>query len=199
MFHDLSQTLKAILSQPKLPIELKATQISFERPDGKFTTQQNTLNLFLYDIRENVELRDNTLLVEHHRTEGKATIHHPSMRVDCTYLVTVWTGVGQEIMALQEHQLLGQVLQVLSCYPTIPKSFLQGELQQQPIPLPLSVGTGDRQKNSTEFWSALGIPPRAAFAVTITLCVDPWAALVAPPEEVKLVTERTFNLTLDEI
>lgn len=197
MFHDLSQTLRAMLTQSGLSTELKAAQISFERPDGKFTTHQTTLNLFLYDIRENVELRDNAPIVASDRTEGKAILHRPPLRIDCTYLITVWTGTGQEVMALQEHQLLGQVLQVLACYPVIPNALLKGELAQQPIPLPLLISTGDRQKNSTEFWSALGIPPRASFAVTITLCVDPLAALVTPPEEVELVKERTFNLTLD--
>jgi hypothetical protein len=85
MFHDLSQTLKAILSQSGLPTELKVIQISFDRPDGKFIPQQTTLNLFLYDIRENVELRDSTPLMESDRVQGRAVIHRPPARVDCTF------------------------------------------------------------------------------------------------------------------
>jgi Pvc16 N-terminal domain len=78
MFHDLSQTLKAILSQSGLPTELKVIQISFDRPDGKFIPQQTTLNLFLYDIRENVELRDSTPLMESDRVQGRlSSIVHP--------------------------------------------------------------------------------------------------------------------------
>jgi Pvc16 N-terminal domain len=193
MISDLSQTLLKILSQPGLPPELTDAQVIFDRPTGQFSPQQTAINLFLYDLRENVELRDNQPLVQRDLALGLATIRRPPLRVDCTYLVTVWTMTGQDV-ALQEHRLLGQILQIFCRYPDIPKPFLQGQLKQQPFPVPLAIHCGDRLKNSSEFWTSLGIPPRAFLAVTATIAIDPLPDPSDPLTPERLVTETVLQL-----
>ncbi|BAY26510.1 hypothetical protein NIES2100_63260 [Calothrix sp. NIES-2100] len=138
MIDDLSKTLKAILTQPGLPAELANVMIMFDRPVENFNPQQTAINLFLYDIRENLELRSNEPSIE--RNNGQAVIIRPPLRMDCTYLITAWPFGGTEL-ALQEHRLLSQVLQVLSRYHTIPKQFLQGSLSEQEPPLPLTISS----------------------------------------------------------
>jgi len=59
MIQDLSQTLRAILTQPGLPSELSAAHIVFDRPGDTFNPSQTVIDLFLYDLRENLELRSN--------------------------------------------------------------------------------------------------------------------------------------------
>jgi phage antirepressor YoqD-like protein len=59
MIRDLSQTLRAILTQPGLPAELAAAQIAFDRPTEQFNPSQTTVDLFLFDVQENKELRSN--------------------------------------------------------------------------------------------------------------------------------------------
>jgi Pvc16 N-terminal domain len=190
MISDLSQTLLKILSQPNLPMELADSQVMFDRPTGQFNPQHTAIDLFLYDLRENVELRDNAPLIERDRTLGQATIRCPPIRMDCTYLLTAWTMTGQDI-ALQEHRLLSQLFQVLSRYPEIPKPFLQGQLKQQPFPVPLMIHCGDRLKNVSEFWTSLGIPPRVFWAVTATIAIQP-----LPDPNQPLMPERLVEKTV---
>jgi hypothetical protein len=171
MIRDLSQTLRAILTQSNLPSELARAQIVFDRPTEQFKPSQTSVDVFLYDIRENVELRSNEPIVE--RQNGQAVIHSPPMRVACSYLITAWpVGVSGDELFLQEHRLLSQALQVLSRYPTIPQQFLQGSLRQQEPPLPMLTSHIDNLKTTGEFWTALGNQLRPSISVTVTISMD---------------------------
>jgi hypothetical protein len=44
----------------------------------------------------------------------------------------------------------------------------------QPYPLTTAVGQNPEGRSSSEFWSALGVPPRPAFSVTVTLTAEPF-------------------------
>ncbi len=177
MIRDLSLTLKSILSQSGLPPELAAAQIVFDRPSENFNPQQTTVDLFLYDIRENVELRNNEPIIT--RSNGQVTTHPSPLRVACSYLITAWPVGGPEL-PLQEHRLLGQVLQVLSRYPMIDASFLQGSLVGQEPPLPMVAMHPDALKNLSEFWTALGSRMRPSLTVTVTISMDVLMPEVAP-------------------
>lgn len=177
MLRDLSETLGAILSQPGLPTELAAAHILFDRPVESFSPSQTAINLFLYDIRENMGLRSNEPVIG--RNDGQAIIRRPPLRVACTYLVTAWPVGGTEL-ALQEHRLLGQVLQTLARYPLIPEVFLRGSLVgQQPAP-PLMAARLDDLKNPHEFWTAIGNKLRTSITVTVTIALETFPTETAP-------------------
>ncbi len=177
MIRDLSQTLRAILTQPGLPAELAAAQIVFDSPSELFHPNQTTVNLFLYDLRENVDLRSSEPVVT--RSNGQATTTPPPLRLSCTYLVTAWAVGGAET-ALQEHQLLSEVLQVLSRYATIPPSFQQGSLVGQTPPLPMVALHPDALKNIAEFWTSLGNKLRPSLSVTVTIALPVLAPVTGP-------------------
>jgi hypothetical protein len=189
MIRDLSHTLGAMLDDPGLATtfpELATAQISFERPSEPFNPGQTTVDLFLYDIREDVELRSNEPTVT--RTNGQATIRRPPLRVACSYLVTAWPVGGAEL-PLQEHRLLSQVLQVLSRHPTIPASFLQGTLVGQEPPLPLVVAQANGLQDPADFWTALGNKLRPSLTVTATIALE-----IFGPETAPLVISRDLSL-----
>lgn len=169
MIRALSETLQAILDQPGLPNELAEAEIVFDRPVAQFNPQKTCINLFLYDIRENLELRSNESTIE--RQDGRTIIRRPAMRVACTYLITAWVVGGTEV-ALQEHRLLSQIFQALSRYDTIPNTFLQGDLRGQEPPMPMIVTSADGLKNPAEFWTSLGTPLRASLAVMVTISMQ---------------------------
>jgi len=177
MIRDLSETLRKILTQTGLPPELAAVQIVFDCPTEPFNPPQTTVDLFLYDIRENVELRSNEPSTE--RLNGQARIHRPPMRVACSYIVTAWPKGGAEL-ALQEHRLLSQLLQVLSQYPTIPEDFLQGGLKGQEPPMPMMTSQADGLKNPAEFWTALGHKLRPSLTVTATISMPVFTEVIGP-------------------
>ncbi len=193
MIRDLSETLRALLDDPALATalpELAAAQIVFDRPTEQFNPAQTTVNLFLYDIRENLELRSSEPLLE--RNNGQAIIHPPPLRVACSYLVTAWPVGGAELF-LQEHRLLSQTLQALSRHPTIPASFLQGALVGQQPPLPLLTAQADGIKDPADFWTAIGNKLRPSIGVTVTIAMERFAPVTAPlviTEQVRL-GERT--------
>ena len=183
MIDDLSRTLRAILTQKGLSTELAAAQILFDHPSETFNPQQTTVDLFLYDIREDLELRSNQEVIE--RKNGQVIAHRPPLRVACSYLVTAWP-VGGTDVALQEQRLLSQVLQVFSQLPTIPASFLQDSLRGQSPPLPMVTALVDPQKNLSEFWTALGSRLRPSLTLTATIAID----LIPPQIDTMVSSER---------
>jgi Pvc16 N-terminal domain/Carboxypeptidase regulatory-like domain len=175
MIRDLSETLKAVLKDPTFTAvfpELAAADIVFDRPVEPFTPPRTTIDVFLYDVRESLELRSNEYTVD---IVGNQAITHPAaLRLACSYLVTAWPVGGAEL-ALQEHRLLTQVLRVLSRYPMIPATFLKGSMVSQDPPLPMVALHPDALKNLAEFWSSLGSKIKASLTVTVTISVPVFA------------------------
>lgn len=163
MISDLSRALRAMLSQPGLPPDLAAAQIVFDRPSDSFSPTQASVDLFLYDIREARDF-----------AAGSVPGGPPARSLACTYLVTAWPVGGPEL-ALQEQQLLGDVLQVLSAQLTIPEQFLRGQLAGQSPPPQLLVLHPDASKSTAEFWSSLGSKLRPSLGVTVTIRLPAFA------------------------
>jgi hypothetical protein len=211
MIRDLSETLKAVLQDPTFTLvfpELAAADIIFDRPLDPFNPPKTTIDLFLYDVRENLELRSNEYTVA--KINGQSITHPAALRLACSYLVTAWPVGGAEL-SLQEHRLLTQVLRVLSRYPIIPGSFLQGSLVGQDPPLPMVALHPDALKNLSEFWSSLGSKMKASLTVTVTISVPVFADITdflvtthttkylngngVPPETVQHVGGRVLDQT----
>jgi hypothetical protein len=172
MIRDLSETLQALLSQPGIQPELAAAQITFDPPRDPFTPAQTSVDVFLFDIRENVNLR---FTERENRTVGAGIVQsRPPLRVTCSYLITAWP-VGVPDLTLAEHRLLSQVLQLLSRFPLVPASFLQGSLVGQQPPVQMQIAHPDDMRNASEFWAAVGnrLRPSIVAAATITMPVFP--------------------------
>jgi hypothetical protein len=168
MIQDLSKTLQTVLTQPGVPPPLNNALISFDRPDEAFKPTQTTLNVFLYDLRENLELRSNELVVD--KSNAQAVTRKPPLRLSCSYLITAWPSGGLST-ALQEQLLLSQVLQVFGRFPQIPDALLQGTLAGQEPPLPMVTLHPDALKSLSEFWTSLGTTFRASVTVTVAISV----------------------------
>lgn len=204
MFQDLDATLQAMLNDPAAPTELRNADVSFEPPDKNFTPAQATVNLFLYEVKENRELRDPVPIFE--RVGGILVRRPPPLRVDCSYVVTTWSNQVGAAKTAEEHLLLSQALVWLSRFPTIPDTYFQGSMVGQPFPPPLWTAQMEANKNSVgEFWSALGISPKSAFYVTATIAMDLDVQVEAGPpvvtkelilkdKEVPAVEERVYQI-----
>ena len=178
MFQDLDSTLSKILNDVAMqapPIappltELLAADVAFITPDKGFKPGTPTVNLFLYDVKENRELRDPTPITV--KVGNDFVTRQPPVRVDCSYIVTAWSLPASEVNTQIEHQLLAQALLWLTRFPTIPATYLQGTLLNQLYPPPIYVAQVDPNKNAGEFWDALAIPPRPAFYLTVTVAME---------------------------
>lgn len=180
MFQDLDSTLKKILDDSAMTLppiapplnELLAAEISFITPDKAFLTAdpKPAVNLFLYDVKENRELRDPSPIIE--KTGTGFMRRQPPVRLDCSYVVTAWSKLTNESQVVEEHRLLAQALLWLTRFPTIPAKYLQGTMTNQLFPPLMWVAQIDPNKNAGEFWDALDVPPRAAFYVTVTIAME---------------------------
>jgi len=184
MLHDLDATLKKMLDDAGSPTELRNAEVSFETPDKTFSPEQPTVNLFLYEVKENRELRDPVPITE--KLGDMFVRRRPPLRVDCSYLVTAWSRATGAARVAEEHQLLSQGFLWLSRFPTIPAAYFAGSLVGQPFPPPTLVAQMDGTKNTGEFWSALGVPPRPYFNLVVTIAMD---LAVQTPEGPPVVTK----------
>ena len=162
MLDDLDRTLRVVI-RAEVP-DLPEDHLHFEPPDGDFTPAVPAINLFLYDVRENRELRTNEWQLDR-PGNGQVTKQRAARRVDCSYLITAWAGDP-----LSEHLLLGQVLRALLRSPVIAGDDVQGALAGQQ--LPTSILQPALLQGIGEFWQAMGNKPRAAVHLTVTVAVD---------------------------
>lgn len=189
MIDDLDKTLAALLRRELAPGLAEQIQISFEAPDDRFPPQSVTtpaIDLFLYDVRENLELRSNDVLLDW-QSDGTAHRHMP-VRIDTSYLITAWPREGLANPAQDEHRLLGEVMRVLLRHRTLPQELLHGVLADSDLPLPVSTLQPGRLQSLGEFWQAMGGKPKAAINFAVTLSID-----VAKLVEMQFATERVFR------
>jgi hypothetical protein len=194
LFDDLDLTLKKLLDDPAAPGQLRDADVSFETPGKDYAPGEATINLFLRGVHEDLALRDPVPIVE--RSDGGFLRREPPLRVECSYLVTTWapTDQGGPVKVSAEHRLLGLALAWLRRFPTIPPAYLQGGLADQPIAPPTLLARPEGGRDVGEFWTALGIPPRPALDLSVTVSLDlAVAAAEGPP-----VTTATLRLVPEE-
>src|SRR5215469_4482999 len=179
MIDDLDRTIEQLLRHELAPSLVEQVAISFAAPDSEFPPASVTLpaiDLFLYDIRENLELRSQQWIIER-QDNGTATKQRAPVRVDCSYLITAWSSESSTSRALDEHRLLSEVMTALLRHPVLPDVLLQGSLKAQEVPLPSSTLQPGRLQSVGEFWQALGGKPKAALNYTVTISVLPDRAI----------------------
>lgn len=187
MIHDLDDTLAALLKH-ELPPEFQEegqspASVSFDTlHKGAQQSSALILNLFLYDIRENRDLRTNEWEMERHA--DRATKKRSPVRVECSYLITAW---GSNTKT--EHQLLGAAMKALLRHATIPSAFLKGSLVQQDMPLPTACLQPSYLQSLGEFWQAMNSEPKAALNYTVTISVGVIDELIEAP----IVLQRVFG------
>jgi hypothetical protein len=193
MLDDLDQTVEALLTH-ELHSSLPSVTISFAAPDSEFPPSSVTLpaiNCFLYDVRENRELRSNEWQVDR-QSDGSIVRRRPPTRVTCAYLISAWPGAANPNPSQDEHYILGQVMLALLRYPTVPADLLQGSLAGQQPPLPTTALQPAHLHGYGEFWQAIGNKPKAMLHYTVTISVDPFdAGIQAPP-----VVEKVLRMQL---
>ena len=198
MLYDLDLTLKALLEDeiPQFFQPEASTQvaISFMTPDAEFVNQlaRPAVNLFLYDIQENKELRSSNWRVTRQngdRANGNMTAlkEPPLARVDCSYLITAWPRNAVEVEI--EHQLLSSVMQVLMRYPKLPASALRGSLRHQAPPVRAKALGNAKLQSLGEFWQAIGGKPKATLSYSVTLAMPVHKQV----QEMPLVLQTTIN------
>lgn len=179
MFDDLDRTIEALLKAELAPDVASQVSISFATPDESFPPQGlslPTINLFLFEVRENASLREVEPLRQ--RLADGTTVCIPApVHVDCHYLVTA-VAVVQAGSVMDEHHILGAALTALLRYRVLPAAVLQGSLVGLTPPVRALAIRQDATPSTIDLWHALKGTPRAALHYTLTVAVD-----VGPPQD----------------
>jgi hypothetical protein len=189
VLHDLDATLAALLDSE---LAVRNVTISFAAPDDQFppsSVRLPAIAFFLYEVRENVDLRTNQWELDR-QPNGVTTRKRPPVRVDCSYLITAWPSESAPNPAQDEHRLLGEVMKVLLRHRRIPEAYLRGELVGQDPTMPARIVGADQLRSLGEFWQAMGGKPKATLHYTVTLSVD----VFEPAEVGPAVTDKVIEI-----
>jgi hypothetical protein len=186
MIDELDEVLKKLLIR-ELPIQNGEVDIQFDQPKREWSSRVSrpTLNIFLYDIRENQKLRQTQPMWETERDlNGNATQRRKPVRVDLHYMLTAWATEPED-----EHRLLSRALMALFRFANLPEDLLTEELQTQGKQIPVMAAQYSELNNSTDIWNVLDNEMRPAISLIITLSIDPYAPLTVP-----LVRQREIRI-----
>jgi hypothetical protein len=183
MIHDVDETLRRILESDVLPGS--DVTVTFEAPTKDWAARRSgpTLNVYLYDIREDVKRRE----VMYERVGGAITAtsaRQPARMFRLAYLMTAWT-----VRPEDEHRLLSACLECFLRYDALPRESLVGGLAEAGISTLATIAQppGDQRK-ATDIWSAIGGELKPSLDLVVTAPFVPGreislaAPVDAPPE-----------------
>ncbi|MBN2145915.1 MAG: DUF4255 domain-containing protein [Anaerolineales bacterium] len=176
MIDDLDEVLRRLLIR-EIPIKNGEVEIKFDQPKREWSARLSrpTLNIFLYDVRENLKLRGSENWQISRHKDGTVSQKRNPVRVDLHYMITAWANDPDD-----EHRLLARVLMALFRQPHLPKDLLTPSLQNQPVPITLQIAQEADLDKPTDVWNTIDNELKPAVALTITLVLDPYEPIVAP-------------------
>lgn len=190
MIHELDATLEKIIYETGR-ISRRDIDIGFDIPTSEWSAKLNkpTINVWAFDIRENLRLRNVDPMANYNRSAHNARMSLPPRRYDICYLVTAWARKVED-----EHQLLWRTLGTLMQTPLIKPADCEGALKEQPYDLPLTVANmPEHGVNFTDLWSVLNNQMRLGFTLIVTLALDTGRGFDSP-----LVFERRLQFGQSE-
>ena len=209
MIEDLSKSINALLAYELLtPGQeiIPNLSISFAQPDQNFPPASVTkpaVNVFLYDIREDLKLRHNEWLNYQSIAPAGYEVRRQPLLIECSYLITAWSD-SVTATANDEHTVLSAIIKSLRRYNSLPDTLpnkldpdaapvriLQGDLAGiSPLPRAFTIQDGYLQSLG-EFWRSMGHGPKPRFNYSVTIAVDVHDPIASERiNQVKLAAER---------
>lgn len=128
--------------------------VVLDAPTKDWAARRNapTVNLYLYDIREDLRRRESGIR-EMRGADGNVHTRTPVPRhFKLSYLVTAWTQRPED-----EHRLLTALLNTLLRYNALPASVLPSELADLGLTVPVTVGLPPPEDRAfADVWTSLG-------------------------------------------
>jgi hypothetical protein len=129
--------------------------VVFDAPTKDWAARRNapTVNLYLYDIREDTRRRPAGYLEERDPDSGAVVMRRPAPRVfKLSYLVTAWTQRPED-----EHRLLDNLLRTFLRYDALPDHLVVGQLAETRESVKVTIGLPPPEDRAfADVWSALG-------------------------------------------
>src|SRR3982075_1223954 len=146
MIQDVDESLRALVKRDAL--NGSKADVAFDAPTKEWSSRRNTptVDLYLYDIREDLEQRE--VMWEDIRGDSRdprliTERRPPPRRFKLSYLVTAWTQRPED-----EHRLLSGLLSCFLRNQTLPADLLTGSLVDTPQAITLSIALPPPQDRS---------------------------------------------------
>jgi hypothetical protein len=174
MIQEVDETLRALLKREAL--NGSQVDVAFDAPTKDWAARRNApvVNLYLYDIREDLSRRD-AAYAPVLSPEGYVTGHAPApRRFKLSYLLTAWTQRPED-----EHRLLSACLTSLIRHDALAPAEMLGALADQPLPGLVTVAQPlGPDRSIADIWSAMGGELKPSLDVVVTV---PYVVGVAVP------------------
>jgi hypothetical protein len=181
MIHDVDQTMLALLRREAL--NGSGVEVVFDAPTKDWASRRNapTLDVYLYDIREDLRRRERGLLNEYGEDGQVRARHLPPRHFKLSYLITAWTQRPED-----EHRLLSGVLACFLAHDKLPDELLVGQVAAIGLPVPVTVGLPPPEDRSfADVWSALGGELKPSLDIVVSVPVGTGQVMVAGPPVVE--------------
>jgi hypothetical protein len=193
VIHEVDEALRRMVRE----LALRGTdlEVVFDAPTKDWAARRNapTINLYLYDLREDLRRRQRGLLNEYDE-RGTAVIarHRPPRYVKLSYLLTAWTQRAED-----EHRLLSELLLCFLGHDSVPAGLLSGRVAEFGLPVPLTTALPPPEDRSfADVWTALGGELKPSLDIVVSAPVDSGASVPAgPPAESGLEVEMGGGYT----
>ncbi|WP_306338667.1 DUF4255 domain-containing protein [Streptomyces sp. KL118A] len=165
MIHEVDEVLKGLISGGALTGA--GIDVSFDVPSRDWAARRNApvVNAYLYDIREDVSLRQRGHAGVRDDRDIVVRRRRPPRWFRLSYLVTAWTKTPQD-----EHRLLSAVLATLLPHELLSAQELPGPLGRLGLSVLVTVAAGQSEARSfADVWSALGNELKPSLDVTVTV------------------------------
>jgi hypothetical protein len=167
MINEIDEVLRSLVKSDV--IQGADVEIVFDAPTRDWASRRNTptLDLYLYDIREDTRRRSVGTIDQ--RNEEGVVVDRTSLPryFKLAYLITAWTQRPED-----EHRLLSAVLATFMKFDVAPESALTPLLVEQHVPVGFQIAyppPEDRQVS--DVWSSLGgdLKPSIDLVVTVPM------------------------------
>jgi uncharacterized protein DUF4255 len=167
VIHEIDEALRTLVEGE---LAGSGVEISFEAPTSDWAARRSspTVDLYLYDIREDRERRNMALEPVRDETGTIVGRRRPPRMFKLSYLVTAWTQRPED-----EHRLLSTILACALRYDALPREILTGSLLEQPLNMPVTVALPPPEDRAlSDVWTALGGDLKPSLDLVITAPVD---------------------------
>lgn len=173
MIHEVDAALRALIEREATGT--RDVEVVFDAPTKDWAGRRNapTIDVYLYDIREDLRRRERGLLNEY--DDGHVTARHlPPRFFKLSYLVTAWTQRPED-----EHRLLSTLLDCFLAHDALPPELLSGPLEELGVAVPLTLALPPPEDRSfADVWSALGGELKPSLDIVVS--APTWTGRVYP-------------------
>ena len=151
MIQDVDESLRNLIRRDALAGT--DVEVLLDAPTREWSARRNspTLDMYLYDIREDLRRRENGLIDVLDEAGHVKERRRPPRYYKLSYLVTAWTQRPED-----EHRLLSAVLLCLLRHDHLPLDVLAGRLAGSTLPIAVTVALPPPEDRAlSDVWSAL--------------------------------------------